>query len=145
MVLFSFALSSLLDQSHVSDSPVFAFFPILLLLLMHNGFSGLRKERLLHTCAAGILSVFFLSSIVLSNQLYLKKNIEFQSTLSLMTRVIDRMERTLDYVPGQTPVAFAGTLKNNVLPGNRKGFADLDYFDPIATLCSSPEDILWYL
>lgn len=144
-ILFPFVLSLLLDQEHIADSPVFAFFPVLLLLLLHNGLSGLSKEHLLRTCAAGVLSVFFLSSVVLSNQLYLKKNIEFQSTLSLMTRVIDRMERTTHYMPGQTPVVFAGTLENSILSAKHKGFAELSRFDPTVTLCSSSEETLWYL
>ena len=42
--------------------------------------------------AAGAFGVIFLGSVVFSNQVYLKKNLEFESTLSLMSRVIQRIE-----------------------------------------------------
>ena len=45
------------------------------------------------------------------------------ATVSLFTRVIDRIEETEGYVPGVTPVAFSGSLFNNsLLTHGRKGY-----------------------
>lgn len=77
-----------------------------------------------------ILAVICLICIILhnvsfSNQLYLKKDLEFQSTLSIMTRIVDRMEQTDGYIPGQTPVVLAGSLYNSPLSQARPGFEEI--------------------
>ncbi|MGN0775099.1 MAG: glucosyltransferase domain-containing protein, partial [Candidatus Ventricola sp.] len=56
---------------------------LLILLLARLAPDRVRVQKL----AAGAFSVIFLGSIVFSNQVYLKKNLEFESTLSLMSRV----------------------------------------------------------
>ncbi len=48
--------------------------------------------------------------IVISNQVYMKRNLQEEATHSLMTRVVDRIENTEGYIPGETPVAFAGSF-----------------------------------
>ena len=69
-------------------------------------------------------SICFLASIVIwnnlqaSNTLYLKKNLEQEAALSLMTRVADRLEMLPGYVGGETPVVFVGTPSNaSIMPG----------------------------
>ena len=39
---------------------------------------------------------------------YVKKDLEQEATLSLMTRVLGRIEAEPDYVPGETPLVFVG-------------------------------------
>ena len=57
----------------------------------------------------------------------LKKNLEKNATISLATRVLDRIETAEGYVPGETPVAFAGRLdRNDYWNRGREAFADLD-------------------
>ena len=73
--------------------------------------------------------MIFLGSIVFSNQVYLKKNLELESTLSLMSRVIQRIEETEGYTPGYTPVAILGTPEDSVFSVERKGFEHLSALD----------------
>ncbi len=80
---------------------------------------------ILQTIAAGCLIIIILNNISFANQLYLKKHLEFQNTLSTMTRILDRMEQTEGYTVAQTPVVFAGTLSQSQLSMNRKGFEEI--------------------
>ena len=73
------------------------------------------------------LSVLYLCNTAFANQFYFRRDLEMQSTLSLMSRVIDRVEQTEGYVPGETPVAFVGTLFDTPLFMNRPGFEHLFY------------------
>ena len=101
-----------------------------------------RVQRL----AAGAFGVIFLGSIVFSNQVYLKKNLELESTLSLMSRVIQRLEETEGYVPGYTPVAILGTPEGSVFSVERKGFEHLSALDAASGnyAISTDEDMIWY-
>lgn len=60
-----------------------------------------------------------------SNGLHIKKDLEYDAYLSLMTRVVEEMEEEPSYVPGQTPVVFIGTPDNR--NDNIPGF--LDYWN----------------
>lgn len=71
------------------------------------------------------LGVLIFNNVVFSNQAYLKKDMEYQTTLVTMTRIIDRIEQTEGYVPGETVVAMIGTLSGNGISGEREGFKDL--------------------
>lgn len=70
-----------------------------------------------------LLTLIFFDKTVFANQLYLKKELEFDSTLSVMTRVLDRLEQTEGYVTGETPVAFAGYVNASAVNGERPAFA----------------------
>ncbi len=59
--------------------------------------------------AAILLCCLFLLNIQTANACYVKKSTEQESTLSVMTRVIDKIEDLDGYEPGVTPVAFIGT------------------------------------
>lgn len=103
------------------------------------------KTRAQHL-AAGAFGVIFLGSIVFSNQVYLKKNLELESTLSLMSRVIQRIEETEGYTPGYTPVAILGTPEDSVFSVERKGFEHLSALDASSGnyAVSTDEDMIWY-
>ena len=102
----------------------------------------IRMQRL----AAGAFGVLFLGSVVFSNQVYLKKNLELQSTLSLMSRVIQRIEETEGYLPGYTPIAVIGTPEDSVFSVERKGFEHLAALDAASGnyAISTDEDMIWY-
>ena len=90
----------------------------------------LKAERLASSRAMSAIltiafSALYLCNITFANQLYLRRDLEMQSTLSLMSRVIDRIEQTEGYVPGETPVAFIGTLFDSPLAMARPGFEHL--------------------
>jgi len=106
----------------------------------------LRKAAL-----TGLFLLVFWNGIF-SNQVYLKKSLQEQGTLSLMTRLLDRMEQTPGYVPGETPVLVIGRLDNGPLSTPRAGFSHISgvgsdynfavtYYDTFRWYC---EEILGY-
>jgi len=109
-------------------------------------------SRLLPDCPrvrAALYAVFgtlFLGSIVFSNQVYLKKNLEFESTLSLTSRIIQRAEETDGYHPGFTPVAIIGTPENSVFSVERRGFEHLSALDAAKAnyTFTDENEMVWY-
>lgn len=77
-----------------------------------------------YTEIAVVIGFFVLiwCNVVFSNQVYLKKGLQEQATLSIMTRVTERIEQTDGYVAGETPVAIVGNLNNSILAQERTGF-----------------------
>lgn len=125
----------------------YAYLDVLLLSLLSLADGAGEPARRLRLGAAGAMAVLFLGSIVFSNQVYLKKNLEFTSTLSVMTRVIDRAEHTEGYRPGYTPVAIIGTPEDSALSVPHKGFEHLAALDAASANCAvaSSEDMIWYV
>lgn len=68
------------------------------------------------------LGIILLNNVTFANDIYLKKNLESQATLSIMTRIVDRMENTEGYVPGETEVVIEGSLSESSLNRHREGF-----------------------
>lgn len=62
---------------------------------------------------------------IYANQIYLKKDLEYDTTLSVMTRVVDRIEQVEGYIPGETPVEFLGEIQRSQLAMTRPAFAHL--------------------
>lgn len=71
---------------------------------------------------SAIFAFLLFNSLVFSNQAYMKKQLEYQSTLSIMTRIVDRIEQVPGYEFEQTPIAFVGTLTDSELSVGRFGF-----------------------
>lgn len=99
-------VSTFLNNGEVHLLMLYAAWLVYLLALLLCRRSG-RPGLIL--CCGLLLSLVLFSNIRFSNELYTRRNLEAQSTLSLMTRVSDRLERTEGYVPGQTEVAILGT------------------------------------
>ena len=80
----------------------------------------------LNRIVSAVMSVLMLfvvwSNVVYSNQVYLRKSLEEQATLSVMTRVIDRIEQVDGYEPGKTEVVFVGNLGKSDVRQNRRGY-----------------------
>ena len=70
-------------------------------------------------CLTGLL---LFDNCLYSNTAYLKKQLEADATLSVFTRVLERMERTEGYVTRETPVAIIGSLSDSPLSKDREGF-----------------------
>lgn len=83
------------------------------------------KRQIAQYALFAALCVLIFNNIVFSNQAYLKKDLEYQTTLVTMTRIIDRIEQTEGYIPGETVVALVGTLNGNGISGEREGFKGL--------------------
>lgn len=76
-----------------------------------------------------LLALILFDKTVFANQLYLKKELEIDSTLSVMTRVIDRLEQTEGYAVGETPVAFVGSLDASQINRDKPAFAYMKRFN----------------
>lgn len=94
--------------------------------------------------AAAILFLYG-CNFVTAHQLYLRRDLEFQSTLSVMTRVIDRMEQIEGYDPGYTPVAVVGNLSDSCLSMERPGFEHLTPYGSNHYAITYLETSTWYL
>lgn len=55
-----------------------------------------------------LVAMLLYGTVQFSHGMYMKKDIEYDANLSLMTRVLGRMEEQEGYIPGQTPVYFIG-------------------------------------
>jgi hypothetical protein len=67
-----------------------------------------KPLRLARAVSVLLLFALFCANIQTANVVYTRKNLEQNAALSLMTRVLYRMEEREDYVPGETVVVFAG-------------------------------------
>lgn len=57
-----------------------------------------------------LLFIFILNNIRVANVVYVKKNLEREATLSVMTNIVDRIEE-IEGVSSSTPIAFCGNLE----------------------------------
>ena len=91
--------------------PVSRFDSIIFLLLIKN-FKyekyDYSKNRVIYISIVFSLFIIIYENIQIANTVYVKKNLEYQSTLSYMTRVLDAIEQQEEYVAGQTRVMFVG-------------------------------------
>lgn len=81
---------------------VWMLYLLAVILVQWNG------KKVLYILLAGSLLFTITENIQTSNSIYVKKDLEFQASLSYMTRVVDRMEEQEDYIPGETPVLMIG-------------------------------------
>lgn len=77
------------------------------------------------TVLAALMIMIALSNIIYANQVYLKKELEYEATASFVTRIIDRMEQIEGYTPGKTPVCLIGSPNDSPLVKERGGFEDV--------------------
>lgn len=113
------------------------------LLLLGSG----ELPRVMRRAALSCFAVLLLGGVVFSNQVYLKKNLEYEATLSVMTRVLDRVEQTEGYRSGYTPVAIVGSLEDSVLSAAHQGFEHLSVLDAAKNnyAARSYEENIWYM
>ncbi|MDE6749446.1 MAG: glucosyltransferase domain-containing protein [Lachnospiraceae bacterium] len=72
-----------------------------------------------------LLSVIIWSNVVYANQTYYKKSLQEQAAISLMTRIVNDIERHEGYIPGVTPVAFIGSFEKSPYTVELSGFTDI--------------------
>lgn len=85
-----------------------------------------RAKKLPSAVCCGFLFVLILFNVVFANQVYLKKTLEYDATVSYLTKVTYSMEQTDGYAPGETPVLFIGDPRESSLFAPRTGFEDLN-------------------
>ncbi len=95
----------------------------------------LREGKALLRSVCGLLAALLLfSNVQTANNVYTKKDLEQTACLSLMTKVMYRVEEQPDYVPAETPLVFVGV--SPLLNGKIPGFED--YYDIAGAEYSSP-------
>lgn len=116
-------LSCVLSGGMVHDLMKYSFWlfyvwVILLCSWLSHEIDGSTVIQISLQWAVGVMAFLFLwNGIQTSNALYIKKDLEQDAALSLMTRVVERLETTPGYVPGTTPVVFVGYAGASAMPG----------------------------
>ena len=87
-----------------------------------DGAAQTRPERWLCGLTALLLAAVIGVGTVAANQMAFKRDLEYASTLSVVTRILDRAEQTEGYVPGETPVVLVGILPSSPVSMERPGF-----------------------
>lgn len=114
---------------HVHDLMVYSVWllylvPVLLGKWTVRGDGSIRRQRTavdtaFHAVTAVFLSFIIFSCIQTDNAVYVKKRVESEATLSLMTEAMTLVDQTEGYVPGETAVTFVGDIADVMqeLPG----------------------------
>lgn len=136
-------LTLLPGQERLQITAAHCLFDVLSIMLICRLWGG---KACVQKALGAAFAVLALGGVVFSNQVYLKKNLEFESTLSVMSRVIARIEAVEGYQPGSTPVAIIGTPESSVLSAERKGFEHLSALDAARTnyAIADDTDMIWY-
>ena len=132
------------EQAPQVTMPV-CLLPVLLLVLLQETVSDSLES--LYPAVAAMLGVSLLGTTLFANQVYLKKALEYDATLSVMTRVLARAEAVPEYKPGETPTAIIGTLDQSELSVTHDGFEALTVLDAAKNNFAPTDDAgnLWYM
>ena len=123
----------------------FCLLQVLLIILLQEVIDVSLES--VYPVVAGMLGITLLGTTIFANQVYLKKALEFDSTLSVMTRVLNRAEAVPGYKPGETPAAIIGTLDDSVFSITHDGFETLTVLDAAQNnfAPTSDDGNLWYM
>ncbi len=84
------------------------WFTYIIAILFTKHFTKIKSRMFFEKATALLLCCLIFANIQVANAAYVKKTTEQQATLSVMTRVLARIESIDGYEPGVTPVAFMG-------------------------------------
>lgn len=121
---------------------------VLLIILLQAAFEFSIDERhLAYRLGSVTLGVALLGTTLFANQVYLKKALEFDSTLSVMTRVIARAEAEPEFELGNTPVALVGSIEASDVSAVHEGFEKLNVLDVARNNYAAVDDEgnTWYM
>ena len=125
----AFNSASILLAGSATQLMTFAWeLPYLLLVLCLDPIEKKSCSAVLRVVSIVVLCCVLWQHTVYANQVYMKKELDHTATVALASRIIDRIELTEGYLPGETPVAFVGRLdRNTYLNHGRDEFAELDH------------------
>ena len=103
-----------------------ALLPAFALVLVERAREAQKKPRdwPVWAAAAGV-ALGMACSVVFSNTAYLRKQVEFDSTVAAVNRIVMTLEQTDGYVVGETPVAWVGDLGQSDAVVYRDGLGEL--------------------
>ena len=117
-------LSSVLSGGMLHGLMMYSFCLIYLLALFLGAWrcqgaarKGAKVARYVQIAMMGCVAFVIWNGIPVANAGYLKKDLERQQTLSLMTRVVMEMDKEEEYKRGETTVAFVGKIDMREMPG----------------------------
>lgn len=119
VLLLPFAMNGIyfLCDGHVHDVMVYPmWFFYVIVILLTDWFRQQAEEPIKWASypkwiSALLVAVLLYGNVQFANGVYLKKDMDYDAFLSLMTRVADRMENYEGYIPGETEVVFVGLPK----------------------------------
>ena len=97
----------------------------LLVVLFLRELPRKKAEKYLCYAAYAAMGLGIWCNVIYANQTYLKIALQEKATDALMIRVVDRLEQTEGYVPGETPIAVVGLLPTSPLYKTMDGFEDV--------------------
>ena len=108
-----------ISRSHdLMTFPIWLFYLFVLLSAEYLVKKWHRPGQWLRGICILLAALLLYGNVRFSNGMYMKKDLEFDAYLSLMTRIVTRMEMTEGYVPGETEVVFVGNPENRIMiPG----------------------------
>lgn len=101
-------VSRLFSEKPAHDIMKYAFWLLYLLPLLLLRGAPPRLVRPARLLAAALALLLLWDGVQTANAVYVKKDLEQDATLSLMTRVLARVEAEPGYVPGETELVFVG-------------------------------------
>ncbi|MGN0997692.1 MAG: glucosyltransferase domain-containing protein [Candidatus Ventricola sp.] len=114
-----------ISKGIASGLTIYAYTLAYLLPIALTGGEGPRLARAARSVCVAALGVLLCHNVIVSNQMALKRDLELSATTSAMARLLDRVEQTDGYVPGETPVVLIGMLPSSQLAMERPGFEQL--------------------
>lgn len=106
----------------------FVFFYIGLIKLL-DSFEWKKNKSKIHMICRSILIAFLFilvwNTMVYSNQVYLKKQMQEKAAETMMTRVVYDIEHAEAYEAGVTPVALCGNFDASLLVKEMEGFQEI--------------------
>ena len=111
ILLLPFAMNLIrLLNTTVHDLMIYAFwFTYIVILLFVLEYIEIKPSKIVERITLFLLSCVLVINIQIANACYAKKSFDEEATLSVMTRVVERIETLDGYEPGVTPVMFIGT------------------------------------
>lgn len=94
----------------------------ILFISLNNIKTNSKIDKKLYFCTIILIGIFICCNILYSNQSYLKKQLEFDNTLTTMNRIVMKIEEIDNYEVGVTPVLFLGDINNGPLSMKRNDF-----------------------